>query len=60
MSKMGDMMIDIEERLVDGQDPATVAKKLGVPLDWVIGTMDEMINGPRAYGPDYDYCDDGA
>lgn len=44
MSKMSELMIDVEEMLNDGIEPVTVAKMLDIPLDWVL-TVDTYING---------------
>lgn len=51
MSKMSELSIDIEEMLVDGHDPKTVAQVLDIPLEWVLIT-DTYING------DIEECDD--
>lgn len=35
MAKMSDLMIDIEERLRDNENPGDIARVLGVPYQWV-------------------------
>lgn len=35
MSKMKDIVIEIEERLVSGEKPEHIAKLLNVPLNWI-------------------------
>lgn len=35
MSKMKQIVIEIEERLVSGQSPEQIAKLLNVPLNWI-------------------------
>ena len=42
MSKMSDLMIQIEECLRDGMTPEAVAAFLDVPLDWVYTTEESM------------------
>ena len=54
MSKMAEVMIDIEECLADGLPAVEIADKLKVPISWVFGVEQELMYGPRAYGNDYD------
>jgi hypothetical protein len=42
MSMMKDIDIDIQEMLLDGIEPAVIAKTLNVPLEWVEATMDSL------------------
>ena len=42
MSKMSDLMIQIEECLRDGMTPEAIAAFLDVPLDWVYTTEESM------------------
>ena len=43
MSKMSDLQIEIQERLMAGQDPEYISKWLEIPLDWVTDTLDHMM-----------------
>jgi len=59
MRKLGgisDVMIDIEEHLMKGFKPETIAAMLLVPLKWVHDVEDSLMQlaDPRFYGPDYD------
>lgn len=36
MSKMSELLIEIQQLLSDGYSPSTVAQALGIPLSWVI------------------------
>lgn len=54
MSRMSEMMLEIEEQLVEGWLPHEVADRLNVPLNWVVGVEQELVLGDRAYGSDYD------
>ena len=54
MSRMAEMMLEIEEQLVEGYLPHEVADRLQVPLNWVVGVEQELKLGDRAYGSDYD------
>jgi hypothetical protein len=42
MSKMADVMLDIEMMIEDGVHPATIAKMLGIPIVWVYDTLEQM------------------
>ena len=35
MSKMSELALDIEERLIAGEKPEDIAVALEVPLDWI-------------------------
>lgn len=56
MSKMAEIMLDIEELLREGYKPVTVAAMLNVPVSWVYETENSLMQlaDPRFYGPDYD------
>jgi glutamate synthase domain-containing protein 1 len=56
MSKMAEIMLDIEELLREGYKPVTVAAMLNVPVQWVYDTENNLMQlaDPRFYGPDYD------
>lgn len=42
MSKMSDLMLEIEERLNAGESPQSIAKELDIPLEWVLVTEAEI------------------
>jgi hypothetical protein len=42
MSKMADVMLDIEMMIEDGVHPMTIAKELNIPVTWVYVTMKEL------------------
>lgn len=42
MSKMGDMVLEIQERLIDGDSVYTVAESLKLPTDMVQDVADDM------------------
>jgi hypothetical protein len=42
MSKMADVMLDIEMMIEEGTHPATIAKMLGIPIVWVYDTLEQM------------------
>ena len=52
MSKMNDLQIEIQERLMAGQDPEYIAKWLEIPLRWVTDTLDYMMESDE---PDLSY-----
>lgn len=52
MSKMGDMMITIEEYLQAGMTPKFISDRLGIPLSWVYSVENNL------QGPDYDYTEE--
>lgn len=52
MSKMGDMIVTIEEYLQAGMTPKFISDRLGIPLSWVYSVE----NNPE--GPDYDYTEE--
>lgn len=41
MSKMGDLIIDIEQRLAEGDSPEVIAKELDIPVEWVYNVVAE-------------------
>ena len=43
MSRMSELMIEIEERLIAGQSMDAIAEELKVPLDWIEGVT-EMVS----------------
>ncbi|NBV51318.1 hypothetical protein EBR78_08895 [bacterium] len=42
MSKMAELDIEIQEMLLEGNEPAVIAKVLNVPMEWVEATMASM------------------
>ena len=42
MSKMADLWIEIEEAYNDGVSPRSIARNLDIPLDWVMGVLEEV------------------
>ena len=42
MSKMADLWIEIEEAYNDGVSPGSIARNLDIPLDWVMGVLEEV------------------
>jgi len=42
MSKMTNVMLDIEMMIEDGVHPATIAKILDIPIVWVYDTLEQI------------------
>ena len=42
MSKISDVMLDIEMMIEQKVHPVTIAKQLNVPLTWVYDTLEQM------------------
>ena len=42
MGKIQNVLLEIEDRLANGQKPSEIAKTLGVPLHWVTETEMDM------------------
>jgi hypothetical protein len=42
MSKMADIMLDIEMMIEEGTHPVTIAKMLDIPITWVYDTLEQM------------------
>jgi len=42
MSKMTNVMLDIEMMIEDGVHPMTIAKILDIPIVWVYDTLEQM------------------
>lgn len=40
MSRMSDLALDIEERLIAGEKPEDIAEALKVPLDWIEAVLE--------------------
>jgi hypothetical protein len=56
MSKMADLDITIQEMILEGHEPAVIAKVLNVPMEWVEATMVSMEPEPSEEG--FDVTDD--
>ncbi len=56
MSRMKDILIDIEDLLRQGYKPVSIEKMLNVPIEWVYDIEESLMQlaNPRFYGPDYD------
>lgn len=44
MSRMKDLMIQIQEQILRGTDFETIAGGLDVPIEWVYEAQDQMVN----------------
>lgn len=53
MSKMADLLIEVEERLKMGYAANEVAEQLNIPINWVIDTELELM-GMHQYGDEND------
>jgi hypothetical protein len=42
MSKMTNVMLDIEMMIEEGTHPVTIAKMLDIPITWVYDTLEQM------------------
>ena len=42
MSKMTNVMLDIEMMIEEGTHPVTIAKLLDIPITWVYDTLEQM------------------
>ena len=42
MSKMSNLMLEIQEMIADGYSPIEIAEKLRVPLQWVDDTIETI------------------
>jgi hypothetical protein len=56
MSRMKDLVIDIEDHLRQGFKPLTVAAMMNIPVDMVEDVEKDLMQlaDPRFFGPDYD------
>ena len=59
MSRISDVLIDIQERLAGGQSPDYIARWLEIPIEWVAQVENEMFGYWSDYArisedPDYD------
>ena len=52
MSKMGEIVFEIEEKLNQGMEPATIAKHLSIPVQWVFQVEDTY------GGAEYDHTEE--
>lgn len=49
MSKMSDISVEVQNRLVSGQNPQFISKHMEIPLDWVLSeeanlTLDNIVD----------------
>jgi hypothetical protein len=51
MSKMGDLIIDIEEMLMRGTEARSVADSLCIPLSWVLEVEKTICFDDSGYNP---------
>jgi len=51
MSKMSDISIEIQDRLIDGQEPRIIAKVMEIPIQWVYAEVESM----ELIEPDIEY-----
>ena len=51
MSKMADMMLDIEMMIENNVHPVTIAKVLDIPLSWVYNTLEQMAPSEEELSP---------
>ena len=42
MSKMADVMLDIEMMIEQGEHPMAIARMLDIPIVWVYDTLEQM------------------
>lgn len=56
MSRMKDLVIDIEDHLRQGYKPLTIAAMMNIPVDMVEDVEKDLMQlaDPRFFGPDYD------
>ena len=59
MSRISDILIDIEERLAGGQSAEYIAGWLGIPIEWIAQVENEMFGDWSDYArinedPGYD------
>jgi hypothetical protein len=43
MSKMGDLMLDIQDLIEQGVEPSLISSTLDIPLDFVMQVYDDMV-----------------
>lgn len=53
MSKMGDLLIEIEEMYASGYDAQAIANATGMPLNWILEYLDKFDDS------EYNDCMDG-
>lgn len=42
MSKMADLMLDVEMMIEQGTHPVLIAQRLSIPVTWVYDTLEQM------------------
>jgi hypothetical protein len=50
MSKMSDLMIEIQELVLAGEDFESIAKQLSVPVEWVYDAETALVEDGDYYG----------
>mgnify|MGYP003342638167 CR=1 FL=1 len=55
MSKMAELAFDIEQMILEGYKPVTIAAILNIPVEWVYNVEEDVMHlaDPRSFGPDY-------
>lgn len=53
MSRMSDISLEIQDRLVDGQEPKIIAMVMEIPITWVYAEVESM----ESLEPEIDYTD---
>jgi hypothetical protein len=43
MSKMGDLMLEIQDLIEQGVEPSLISSTLDIPLDFVMQVYDDMV-----------------
>jgi len=52
MSKMSEMLMEIEDMLKQGMDVGIIARTLGIPANWVVSAEQEL-QGLNQYDGEY-------
>lgn len=55
MSKMGDLVLEIQERLTDGESVYAIAESLKVPVDMVADVDADMVSYDEYVAENYEY-----
>lgn len=55
MSKMGDLVLEIQERLTDGESVYAIAEILKVPVDMVADVDADMVSYDEYVAENYEY-----
>lgn len=54
MSKMGDLLIEIEELSVKGFEPTAISNFTGMPLHWVLDVLKNLEYNDEEFSEDED------